>query len=205
MSTPQDSALSSAPASPSSPSSSPPSPAALDAEALYPALLQGVRALLTASSLNTESKTRPHLVGIASGGVWLADRLQADLKDLVAAGQLGDQGVISSTMHRDDFAQRGLSSNAQTTLPFDVDGADLILVDDVLYTGRTLRAVLNELFDYGRPRRVRLAVLVDRGGRQLPIQADVVAASLNLHAELSLRFLRDEAGRFSFSFNSGVQ
>jgi pyrimidine operon attenuation protein/uracil phosphoribosyltransferase len=128
----------------------------------------------------------------------LADRLQADLADLVVAGQLGGQGVISSTLHRDDFAQRGLALNAQTTLPFDVEGADIILVDDVLYTGRTLRAVLNELFDYGRPRRVRLAVLVDRGGRQLPIQADVAAVQVSLPAQQSLRFGRDDQGRFSF-------
>jgi len=184
-----------------------PSPSALDPEAIYPALLQGVRALLQASApaapAGTVPHSVPHLVGIASGGVWLADRLQADLADLVAAGQLGVPGVISSTLHRDDFAQRGLSSNAQTVLPFHVDGADLVLIDDVLYTGRTLRAVLNELFDYGRPSRVRLAVLVDRGGRQLPIQADVVAAQLNLHPELSLRFGRDEQGRFSFE--TGVQ
>lgn len=166
-----------------------------DAEGLYPALLQGVRNLLMCGS---SPATLPHLVGIASGGVWLADRLQADLTDLVTAGQLGGQGVISSTLHRDDFAQRGLALNAQTTLPFDVDGADIILVDDVLYTGRTLRAVINELFDYGRPSRVRLVVLVDRGGRQLPIQADVAAAQISLPVTQSLRFGRDDQGRFSF-------
>ena len=76
-------------------------------------------------------------------------------------------------MHRDDFAQRGLASSAQTQIPFDVNGADIILLDDVLYTGRTIRAVVNELFDYGRPARVQLAVLVDRGGRQLPVRGQL--------------------------------
>ena len=78
-------------------------------------------------------------------------------------------------MHRDDFARRGLAVSAQTVLPFDVNGAHVLLIDDVLYTGRTMRAVLNELFDYGRPASVQLAVLVDRGGRELPIEADVAA------------------------------
>ncbi|MFT4193722.1 bifunctional pyr operon transcriptional regulator/uracil phosphoribosyltransferase PyrR, partial [Ottowia sp.] len=134
---------------------------ALDAEALYAELLRGVRPLLAAGT---------RLVGIVSGGQWLAERLQADL------GLPGQAGAISSAMHRDDYAKRGLSASGQTTLPFDIEGADVLLLDDVLYTGRTVRAVVNELFDYGRPARVRLAVLVDRGGRQLPVAAEVAAA-----------------------------
>ena len=86
----------------------------------------------------------------------------------------------------------------QTQLPFDVNGQDIVLIDDVLYTGRTIRAVLNELFDYGRPARVRLAVLVDRGGRQLPMQADFAAARVSLPANQSLALARDDAGQFSF-------
>ena len=123
---------------------------ALDAEALYDELQRGVRVLCS---------TQTRLVGITSGGAWLADRLQKDL------GLPGEPGSISSALHRDDFAQRGLASGGQTVLPFDVNGADILVLDDVLYTGRTIRAVLNELFDYGRPARVRLAVLVDRGHR----------------------------------------
>ena len=119
----------------------------LDAEALYQELLRGVQAMAIPAA---------HLVGITSGGAWLAERLQHDLALPV------EPGVISSSMHRDDFAQRGLSSGGQTRLPFDVNGAHIILLDDVLYTGRTIRAVINELFDYGRPARVQLAVLVDR-------------------------------------------
>ncbi len=155
----------------------------LDAEALYTELASGLRGLLA---------PRTRLAGIASGGVWLAERLQRDL------GLPDAPGAISSAMHRDDFAQRGLAATAQTTLPFDVNGADILLLDDALYTGRTIRAVLNELFDYGRPARVRLAVLVDRGGRQLPVQADFAAARVVLPASQQLALARDAAGGFRF-------
>ena len=156
---------------------------ALNAEALYSELLRGVRAMCTAQT---------RLVGITSGGAWLAERLQKDL------GLAGEHGTISSSMHRDDFAQRGLSGRGQTALPFEIHGADIVLLDDVLYTGRTLRAVINELFDYGRPACVKLAVLVDRGGRQLPIQADFAAARVVLPEGQSLALARDAAGAFSF-------
>jgi pyrimidine operon attenuation protein / uracil phosphoribosyltransferase len=158
----------------------------LDAEALYEDLRRGMERLLAASD------RPPFLVGVASGGAWLAERLQKDL-DLV-----GQPGVLSSSMHRDDFAQRGLMSSAQTSLPFDVNGAHLIVVDDVLYTGRTIRAVLNELFDYGRPASVRLAVLVDRGGRELPMQPDLAVARVNLLASQTLELARSESGVFRF-------
>jgi len=155
----------------------------LDAEALYRELLRGVQALIT-------PQTR--LAGITSGGAWLAERLHRDL-------QLpGAPGSISSAMHRDDFARRGLADGGQTQLPFSMDEADVLLIDDVLYTGRTIRAVLNELFDFGRPARVRLAVLVDRGGRQLPIQADFAAARVALPERSALALARDAAGNFSF-------
>lgn len=156
----------------------------LDAEALYKELLRGVQSLL-----HPETK----LVGITSGGAWLVERLQRDLN------LPGKPGIISSAMHRDDFAQRGLSSSAQTQLPFDVNGAHILILDDVLYTGRTLRAVINELYDYGRPASVRLAVLVDRGGRELPIQADFAAARVSLGANQSLALARADNGAFSFA------
>ncbi len=156
----------------------------LDAEALYRELARGVQQLGAG-----ESK----LVGITSGGAWLAERLQQDLK------LPGKAGVISSAMHRDDFAQRGLSgAGTQTQLAFDVNDAHIILLDDVLYTGRTIRAVINELFDYGRPASVKLAVLVDRGGRELPVCADFAAARVTLPATQSLALARDALGRFSF-------
>jgi pyrimidine operon attenuation protein / uracil phosphoribosyltransferase len=155
----------------------------LDAPTLYQELLRGVKNL---------RETDSRLIGIASGGVWLAEQLQHDL------GLAGAVGVLSSAMHRDDFSRRGLAHSVQTKLPFDVNGQDIVLVDDVLYTGRTIRAVLNELFDYGRPARVRLAVLVDRGGRQLPMQADFAAARVSLPANQSLALARSESGAFSF-------
>jgi pyrimidine operon attenuation protein/uracil phosphoribosyltransferase len=156
----------------------------LDAEALYQELLRGVPRLLTAQT---------RLVGVTSGGAWLAERLQQDL------GLPGKPGVISSAMHRDDFAQRGLAgTSAQTHLPFDVQGTPILLIDDVLFTGRTIRAAINELFDYGRPASVQLAVLVDRGGRELPIQADLTAARVSLPAGRSLALARDAQGRLSF-------
>jgi pyrimidine operon attenuation protein / uracil phosphoribosyltransferase len=102
-------------------------------------------------------------------------------------------------MHRDDFAKRGLSgAGQQTQLAFDVNDANILLLDDVLFTGRTIRAVINELFDYGRPAGVKLAVLVDRGGRELPVQADYAAARVVLPPAQSLELARDTAGKFSF-------
>jgi pyrimidine operon attenuation protein/uracil phosphoribosyltransferase len=103
-------------------------------------------------------------------------------------------------MHRDDFGSRGLGSTTDaTSLPFSVDGRPIVLIDDVLYTGRTIRAVINELFDFGRPASVQLAVLVDRGGRQLPIQPAFAAARLTLPATQQLALDRDDAGRFRFT------
>ena len=156
-----------------------------NAEALYLKLREAVQAWLAAQP------DPAYLVGIASGGAWLARRLQTDL------GLPSEPGVISSVMHRDDFAQRGLAAAAmQTKLPFEVSDARVLLVDDVLYTGRTIRAVLNELFDYGRPASVALAVLVDRGGRELPVCADLCAAQLSVPAQLVLQLQRQENGQF---------
>ncbi|HSH89399.1 MAG TPA: bifunctional pyr operon transcriptional regulator/uracil phosphoribosyltransferase PyrR [Ramlibacter sp.] len=160
----------------------------LDAEALYRELASGVRNL---------GGPAAHLVGITSGGAWLAERLHKELK------MSGAAGVISSVMHRDDFSKRGLSgAGQQTQLDFDVNDAHIVLLDDVLYTGRTIRAVLNELFDYGRPASVKLAVLVDRGGRELPVQPDYAAARVTLPATQSLSLARDDSGRFRFQIET---
>ena len=157
----------------------------LDAEALYAELLGGVRQLLQPDTA---------LVGIWSGGAWLAERLQADLK------RAGPCGVISSALHRDDYSARGLAGGSDATrLPFSIDGARILLIDDVLFTGRTIRAVINELYDFGRPRTVDLAVLVDRGGRELPIQASFAAARVVLPAAQRLTLARGADGRFAFS------
>jgi pyrimidine operon attenuation protein/uracil phosphoribosyltransferase len=158
----------------------------LNAEVLYLELLRSLQSLLASYP------KPPRLVGVASGGAWLAERLQKDL------GLSDPVGVLSSVMHRDDFASRGLATSAQTLLPFDVNGEHLIVLDDVLYTGRTIRAVLNELFDYGRPASVKLAVLVDRGGRELPVQPDLAMARITLPVTQSLQLARSDAGLFSF-------
>ena len=156
----------------------------LDAESLYEGLLAGVHALL---------KPESALVGIWSGGAWLAERLHRD------CGLAGEPGVISSALHRDDFSRRGLTAGADhTKLPFEIEGRHIVLVDDVLYTGRTIRAAINELYDFGRPASIALAVLVDRGGRELPIEAACAVARITLPASERLSLARDEAGRFSF-------
>jgi len=161
----------------------------LDAESLYAELRHGVATLLRPESV---------IVGIWSGGAWLAERLQHDL------GRPGPHGVISSTLHRDDFSERGLvgskhSGADATQLPFAIDGSHILLIDDVLYTGRTIRAVVNELFDFGRPASVTLAVLVDRGGRELPVAAAFSAAKIVLPPSQKLALVRDEQGKFHFT------
>ena len=161
----------------------------LDAEALYADLLAGVRSLVQPDSV---------LVGIWSGGAWLAERLQRDLQ------RSGEHGVISSALHRDDFGSRGLTAGADhTRLPFEVEGRPIVLIDDVLYTGRTIRAAINELYDFGRPASVTLAVLVDRGGRELPIHAAVSAARITLPRGQRLSLARSDAGAFSFDITEG--
>lgn len=167
-------------------------PPALDAEALYARLRDSVRQMIQASDATV------HLVGVPSGGAWLAERLHREL------GLAQPYGTLTSTMHRDDFSRRGIASHVsgQTVLPFDINGAHVIVLDDVLYTGRTIRAVLNELFDYGRPASVRLAVLVDRGGRELPIRADLCAAELLIPPPQLLLLARDAQGQFSFHLES---
>lgn len=155
-----------------------------DAERLYERMLAGVPPLLAGGGV---------LVGIHTGGAWLAERLHREL------GLDGEPGLISSALHRDDFAERGLSSERRAThLPFEVDGARIVLVDDVLHTGRTIRAVVNELFDFGRPRSIALAVLVDRAGRQLPIGAAFAAATVELEARARLTLARGTDGWFVF-------
>ena len=161
----------------------------LDAEALYTELRSGVRALWRPGMA---------LMGIWSGGAWLAERLAADLPEV------GKPAVISSTLHRDDFSARGMAGGTDATkIPFAVDGAHILLLDDVLFTGRTIRAVLNELFDFGRPASVTLAVLVDRGGRELPIQPAFAAAKISLPAAHKLALARGDDGRFTFSIQPG--
>lgn len=159
----------------------------LDAEALYLSLLSQVKAGLA----QVENVA---IVGIYSGGAWLAERLAADL-------QLTERlGFVDVSFYRDDFAEKGLRTDIKPTqIPFDVEGASLLLVDDVLYTGRTTRAAINELFDYGRPARIMLAALVDRGERELPIAADFVAQTITVPYKKLLTLQRAEDGRLSLT------
>jgi pyrimidine operon attenuation protein/uracil phosphoribosyltransferase len=160
-----------------------------DAEALYRVLLQQVSAGLAGAS-------DVAIVGIHSGGAWLAERLAHDL-DLTAR-----LGCLDVSFYRDDFAEKGLRTDIKPSqIGFAVDGATILLVDDVLYTGRTTRAAINELFDYGRPARILLAALVDRGGRQLPIAADFVAASVALPASQALVLRRADDGQFTLTID----
>ena len=159
----------------------------LDAEALYRTLAKQLASALA----RTENLA---LVGIYSGGAWLAERLAAEM-------QLQERlGFIDVSFYRDDYAEKGLHSNVKPTqIPFEVDDATILLVDDVLFTGRTTRAAINELFDYGRPRRIMLAAMVDRGGRELPIAADFVAHAISLPQDQSLALDRDDDGHLSLT------
>ncbi len=147
------------------------------------------------------AQMRPHvspdtgLIGIVTGGAWLAERLHAALKLAVPFG------TLDVSFYRDDFQDKGLKHKvAPSDIPFEVEGRDLILVDDVLYTGRTIRAAMNELFDYGRPARIRLASLVDRGGRELPIAAQFVGAVIDVRHSVELE--RDAQGRLSLALST---
>lgn len=131
------------------------------------------------------------LIGVHSGGAWVAERLHADLRFTLPCG------FLDSAFYRDDFSARGLKSAPKPALvPFDVDGRHIVLVDDVLYTGRTTRAIVNHLFDFGRPASIVLAVLLDRGGRELPIHAQHVGLHWPLQAHQSFVLSRDADGLF---------
>ena len=128
-----------------------------------------------ADEINSQRLTEPILIGIHTGGAWLAERLQS------ALALPAPLGTLDISFYRDDFSRVGLNPEVKASdLPLAVGDRNIILVDDVLHTGRTIRAALNEIFSYGRPERVCLAVLIERPGRELPIQADVVGQSLDL-------------------------
>jgi pyrimidine operon attenuation protein / uracil phosphoribosyltransferase len=158
-----------------------------DAEALYRELLSQVRA-----GLNGVPDAA--IVGIHSGGAWLARRLAADL------GLEQRLGSIDVSFYRDDYAKKGLHPDVKPTqIGFNVDGATIVLVDDVLYTGRTTRAAINVLFDFGRPARIMLAALADRAGRELPVAADFVGVHADLAPGQSLSLQRGDDGLLSLT------
>jgi len=160
----------------------------MNAESLYQKLLDNLRTRLQSDSFE--------LAGLAMGGAWIAERLAQDLG-------LPHYGVINVAFHRDDYAEKGMTavrtaSTMPTQLPFEVNGVNVILIDDVLLTGRTVRAALNELFDFGRPAKVELMVLADRGNRELPITANFVGQVIEVPAQQILVLEKDAAGKFSF-------
>lgn len=164
----------------------------INAEKLYLALLEKLNSLVALGQ-------KFELVGLASGGAWIAERLARDLNFPV-------YGVINVSFHRDDYAEKGvkafnISQGMSTHLPFPIDNSYIVLVDDVLDTGRTVRAALNELFDYGRPARVDLAVLIDRHRRELPIDASFKGASINVSNNQAL-VLEQTGGCFSFVYEN---
>jgi len=154
-----------------------------DAEKLCQQLVRELKPLVGAKTA---------MVGLYTGGVWLAERLHKEL------GIKTPLGAMDIAFYRDDYAARGLKHDPKRTkIPFDVNGAELLLVDDVLYSGRTVRAAMNELFDYGRPASIALVVLADRGGRQLPICAQHAGAKVEVPAGQRLRLKRDDAGKLA--------
>lgn len=158
-----------------------------DAEALLNQLGESMRPQVNADTA---------LIGIHTGGVWLAERLHR------ALGLKQPLGTIDVSFYRDDYESRGLNARVKPSdIPFEVADADVILVDDVLYTGRTIRAAINELFDYGRPQRIRLAALVDRGGRELPIAAQFLGAEVKIADNEQIELQKSADGRLSLVVN----
>lgn len=169
-----------------------PTPQLPAAQDLYRSLLQGVADLirdLPASDV--------HLVGIHSGGAWLAQKLHQDLGLQTALGSL------NISFYRDDFDRIGLHPQTEPSeIGFDVVGRHLVVVDDVLYTGRTIRGAMNELFDYGRPASIKLVVLIDRGQRELPICADFAAWRFDAPPADNLVLAQTESGEFTLHVES---
>ena len=156
-----------------------------DAEKLCEQLAAELRPLLGAQSA---------MIGLYTGGAWLAERLHKML------GLESPLGLMDIAFYRDDYHAQGLKHDPKRTrIPFDVTGKQILLVDDVLYTGRTVRAAMNELFDYGRPQSISLVVLADRGGRQLPICAQHCGARLEVPAGMRLRLKRGEDGKLALA------
>ena len=158
-----------------------------DAEELLARLTERMRASVTPDTA---------LIGIHTGGVWLAQRLHQ------ALALTKPLGTIDVSFYRDDYGSRGLHPKVRpSNIPFEVADADIILVDDVLYTGRTIRAAMNELFDYGRPQSIRLAALIDRGGRQLPIAAQFVGAEVSAPEGEQIELKKNEKDQLSLVLN----
>src|SRR5687767_3085602 len=156
--------------------------------------LPDVEALLAKLAAELKGRLAPAtaMIGLHTGGVWVGERLHAQL------GLTEPLGTMDIAFYRDDYHKQGLHHDPKRTrIAFEVEGRDLLLVDDILYTGRTVRAAMNELFDYGRPASISLVVLADRGGRQLPICAQHCGTKVDVPEGQRLRFKRSTEGRLS--------
>ena len=161
-----------------------------DAEILLPRLAAELKARVTPATA---------MIGLHTGGAWLAERLHPLL------GLKEPLGLMDIAFYRDDYSKEGLKHDPKRTrIPFEVEGREILLVDDVLYTGRTVRAAINELFDYGRPASITLVVLAERGGRQLPICAQFAGARVEVPAGMRLRLKRDDKGKLSLELERGA-
>lgn len=162
---------------------------------------------ILAKKLQPLLQSNTALVGIHSGGVWLMQRLLVLLEKDIAAHAI-QHGTLDVSFYRDDYDKRGLKSeNRPSQIPFDVENKHIILIDDVFYTGRTTRAAMNELFDYGRPASITLVALVNRGGRELPIAPQITAADITLDAAQNLQLIQNTVGKLSLELQpkSGTQ
>lgn len=158
--------------------------------------------LILAQKLIPLIQPKTAIVGIHSGGAWIAERLFPLLQQSHSECSL-ELGMLDSSFYRDDYNQRGLHADTRPSqILFDVEERHIILLDDVFYTGRTIRAAMNELFDYGRPASISLAVLVDRGGRELPICPQVAAVELHIAPEQKLQLSRDENNQLQFTLEA---
>jgi pyrimidine operon attenuation protein/uracil phosphoribosyltransferase len=152
--------------------------------------------LLAEITAKIQAQLRPNtaLVGIHSGGVWLMQRILKSIKQDLPFG------TLDAALYRDDYAQRGLKAEPKpSNIAFDVTDKHLILIDDIFYTGRTTRAAMNELFDYGRPASITLAVLINRGGAELPISPNIVGADVILKPNQDLQLTQDADGKLLLS------
>ncbi|MDP3088205.1 MAG: bifunctional pyr operon transcriptional regulator/uracil phosphoribosyltransferase PyrR [Methylotenera sp.] len=157
---------------------------------------------ILATKLQPLLQANTALVGIQSGGVWLMQRLLVILEKDIIANAI-EIGSLDISFYRDDYEKRGLKAeNRPSQISFVVENKHIILVDDVFYTGRTTRAAMNELFDYGRPASITLVALVNRGGRELPIAPQITAADITLDASQNLQLIQNQDSTLSLELQS---
>jgi len=151
-----------------------------------PELLDNLEAELK-RIIDERQLVNPLMIGIRTGGVWIAEQMHRRLN-------IGEPlGLLDISFYRDDFSQIGVNPNVKPSqLPPHIEGRDIILIDDVFYTGRTIRAAMNEIFDYGRPNQIVLAVLIERDGRQIPLNPDCVGARITLNADQRIKLTGPE-------------